>query len=176
MPDANGGQVVGFDRNIWQYNFYIPMGDPAGGGGFQQQAGTVYWLAVQAKVLDTQSQARFGWKTSSSPHFQDAAIWTLGLLPALGVPLPMLYPVGHPLAGKPIDQSFVITGRLPGDVNGDGSVDVIDLLDFIAAFGSVLGDPNYDPACDFNGDGSVDVIDLLIMVGSFGQTGPCTPT
>ncbi len=56
-----------------------------------------------------------------------------------------------------------------GDVNRDNSVDVVDLLTFVDAFGSVIGDDNYDILCDFNGDGSVDVIDLLTMVDNWGR-------
>ncbi len=57
---------------------------------------------------------------------------------------------------------------LAGDIDGDGHVDVVDLLYFANAFGSVTGDANYDVRCDLNADGSVDVIDLLTMVASFG--------
>jgi hypothetical protein len=57
---------------------------------------------------------------------------------------------------------------LTGDTNGDGAVDVVDLLDFVAAFGSLVGDANYDAACDFNADDAVDVVDLLMLVNSFG--------
>jgi hypothetical protein len=57
---------------------------------------------------------------------------------------------------------------IPGDVNGDGHVDVIDLLYFVDAFGSVAGDPTYDPAADFDHNDSIDVIDLLIFVDYFG--------
>jgi hypothetical protein len=56
----------------------------------------------------------------------------------------------------------------PADVNGDGSVDVADLLLLVYSFGTVEGDPGYDPACDFNDDGSVDVVDLLMLVKLFG--------
>ena len=55
-----------------------------------------------------------------------------------------------------------------GDINHDGSVDVVDLLYFVDAFGSVTGDANYDADCDFNGDGGVDVVDLLELVENFG--------
>jgi lysophospholipase L1-like esterase len=58
--------------------------------------------------------------------------------------------------------------RLAGDVDGDDHVDVLDLLWFVDAFGSMIGDANYDARCDFNGDGAVDVVDLLIMVDYFG--------
>jgi hypothetical protein len=55
-----------------------------------------------------------------------------------------------------------------GDVDGDGHVDVVDLLYFVDTFGLVLGDPGFDSRCDFNADGSVDVVDLLSLVENFG--------
>jgi hypothetical protein len=60
------------------------------------------------------------------------------------------------------------TMAVAGDVNGDGHVDVVDLLYLVDAFGSVEGEANYDPACDFNSDGGVDVVDLLVMVENWG--------
>jgi hypothetical protein len=63
---------------------------------------------------------------------------------------------------------FSEAASVPGDVDGDGHVDVVDLLYLVDAFGSVTGDANYDPRCDFNSDGSVDVVDLLILVENFG--------
>jgi hypothetical protein len=53
---------------------------------------------------------------------------------------------------------------VPGDVDGDGVVDVVDLLYLVEAFGTAAGDPLYNAACDFSGDGAVDVVDLLILV------------
>jgi hypothetical protein len=51
--------------------------------------------------------------------------------------------------------------RLPGDCNGDGYVNAIDVNSYMAfAYGSQVGDPNYDPNCDFNGDGYVNAIDV----------------
>jgi hypothetical protein len=58
--------------------------------------------------------------------------------------------------------------KKPGDVDGDGHVDVVDLLYLVDAFGSLTGDPSYNAACDFNSDGSVDVVDLLMLVENFG--------
>jgi large repetitive protein len=58
---------------------------------------------------------------------------------------------------------------VPGDTNGDGSVDVVDLLNLVYAFGSFTGQAEYDPRCDFNADEGVDVVDLLILVQNFGN-------
>lgn len=76
---------------------------------------------------------------------------------------------GPPTVGNADFWEYEIHGQpINGNVTDDGHVDVIDLLWFVDAFGSVTGDPNYDPLCDFNFDGSVDVIDLLMMVDFFG--------
>ncbi len=57
-----------------------------------------------------------------------------------------------------------------GDFDRNDAVDVIDLLDFVAAFGTSVGDPAYNAACDLNPDGTIDVIDLLTFVPNFGRT------
>jgi hypothetical protein len=67
----------------------------------------------------------------------------------------------------PLNQvTAVIEGQDPcvGDVDGNGTVDVLDLLEIILAWGSDEGN------ADINGDGTVDVLDLTIVVLSWG---PC---
>jgi hypothetical protein len=54
------------------------------------------------------------------------------------------------------------------DANGDGQVDVVDLLMLVYSFGTLKGDAGYDPTCDFNHDSAVDVVDLLDLVYNFG--------
>ena len=51
-----------------------------------------------------------------------------------------------------------------GDVNGDGRVNVLDLLLLAYGFGTRCGvDRAYDPRADFNGDSYVDLGDLLVL-------------
>jgi hypothetical protein len=59
--------------------------------------------------------------------------------------------------------------RMVGDSNADGHVDVVDLLSLVYTFGLSLGDPGFDPTCDFNADNAVDVVDLLMFVDNFGR-------
>ena len=49
----------------------------------------------------------------------------------------------------------------PADCNGDGFVNVSDLLSIIEAWGTSAG-------CDINADGIIDVVDLLAAVGAWG--------
>ena len=54
---------------------------------------------------------------------------------------------------------------IPGDVNGDGSVDVTDaLLCLRCAMGLVTLDGNTHSAADTNGDGNIDVTDALMIL------------
>jgi hypothetical protein len=109
--DPNINQIIGTDRQIWQYNF-VNIPEP-----FIQQAGKIYWLDVQA-LVPAGTPFLFGWKTTNpqdprTPHFQDDAVWAD--TPAFGAPpitpyVPLVYPAGHPYAGLSIDLAFVITG------------------------------------------------------------------
>ena len=51
------------------------------------------------------------------------------------------------------------------DINGDGVVNVLDLVQLLLAFGSV--GPGYSQ--DINGDGAVNVLDLVQLLLVFGQ-------
>lgn len=53
------------------------------------------------------------------------------------------------------------TGDKVGDINGDGKVDLLDLVTAASHFGSDA------PEADVNQDGTVDVIDLTIIAGNF---------
>jgi len=55
-----------------------------------------------------------------------------------------------------------------GDVNGDGKVRIDDILTIAIAFGSDLGDPEYEPNLDINGDNKIRVDDILIAALNFG--------
>jgi hypothetical protein len=55
---------------------------------------------------------------------------------------------------------------LPGDINSDGHVDIIDIGILIDNYGKV---PIVNPKADVNSDGSVDIIDLGILVDNYGK-------
>jgi parallel beta-helix repeat protein len=59
--------------------------------------------------------------------------------------------------------------KLPGDVNGDGIVDAFDIFYLSEAYGSMSGDPEWNPDRDFNDDGMVDVLDLFALSKNYGK-------
>lgn len=59
--------------------------------------------------------------------------------------------------------AFVETEPIcPGDVDGNGTVDVSDVLQVIAAWAS------NDSDADVNNDGTVNIDDMLLVLGGFG--------
>ena len=62
------------------------------------------------------------------------------------------------------------------DFTQDGDADGEDLANFIAAFNSAAGAPNFNPDCDLNEDGAVDQSDLEMFSIGFGFTdlAPCS--
>jgi hypothetical protein len=64
-----------------------------------------------------------------------------------------------------------IEGTAVGDLNYDGTVDPIDLGIMGAAWGSFIGETNYNPNADIDGDGSINPLDLGIMGAHWGEFG-----
>ncbi|MCI0629215.1 MAG: dockerin type I domain-containing protein [Phycisphaerales bacterium] len=61
-------------------------------------------------------------------------------------------------------KSIVVQRPPVGDINGDGAVNIVDLLALIGSWGSC------PPKCaaDLNADGIVNVADLLMLIGNWG--------
>jgi len=59
-----------------------------------------------------------------------------------------------------------------GDVNGDGVVDIYDLILVASAFGSNISSQTYNPNADINDDHLIDIYDLIIVASHFGETDP----
>ncbi|MEM2118137.1 MAG: cohesin domain-containing protein [Candidatus Bathyarchaeia archaeon] len=57
--------------------------------------------------------------------------------------------------------------KIVGDVNGDGIVDIDDLIAWDAAYESHSGDPNWNEQADLNYDGKVDKADAMIILENY---------
>lgn len=79
---------------------------------------------------------------------------------------PYMCPNGDDL---PVHMSFQLLAEpCVGDVDGDGDTDLSDLAALLAAYDSVIGDPNHNPNADFDGDGDVDLSDLAFLLADYG--------
>jgi hypothetical protein len=57
-----------------------------------------------------------------------------------------------------------------GDVNGDGKVDMGDVVTVLKAMFSTPGSPNWNPACDLEQNKKIDMGDVVIVLSNFGET------
>ena len=69
-----------------------------------------------------------------------------------------------------LQLNLTITVTLLGDLNGDGIVDIFDVVLIAIAFGSQPGDVNWDAIADLNNDGIVDIFDVVLLAQNFGKT------
>lgn len=60
-----------------------------------------------------------------------------------------------------------VTPEVPGDLNGDGSVNVSDMLLLLSQWGNCPNESSWGCSADLNGDGVVDVSDLLLLLANW---------
>ena len=60
-----------------------------------------------------------------------------------------------------LDGEIYLKAPNPADVNGDGSVNILDLVQVANGFGQSVPDPN--------GDGAVNILDLVFVTQQFSQ-------
>ena len=74
-------------------------------------------------------------------------------------------------ASDEVDQGVIPCWRIcPGDINGDGVIDLSDLAILLSNFGTAAGAQPSDG--DIDGDGDVDLSDLAVMLSLFGTFCP----
>jgi hypothetical protein len=61
---------------------------------------------------------------------------------------------------------------IPGDVNGDGTVNILDAIVLGNAFLATPGSSNWNPNADINGDNVVNILDAIILSNNFLQHYP----
>jgi parallel beta-helix repeat protein len=68
------------------------------------------------------------------------------------------------------DSWLLVT--IPGDVNGDRTIDIYDAISLAAVFNSQATSPSWNVNVDINGDNIVDLYDAIILASHFNQYFP----
>jgi len=148
LATASGGEDLPVSVDNWQEVALDP--DPSDGDGVAPGSDLVIArLTFNAPQADLQVALR-----------DAAAAYTSSL-----------FPEGQDFENvQASTEPVTVTLRLSGDVNNDGSVDLLDVIALVETWGLSEGDENYNPDADFNLDGTVNVLDLLILVNNYGTS------
>ena len=63
----------------------------------------------------------------------------------------------------------IVKVTIVGDVNGDGSVNILDAIVISTAYGALPGGPNWNGNADINGDNVVNILDAIILSVNYGK-------
>ena len=66
--------------------------------------------------------------------------------------------------------TIIIKWKFPGDINGDGTVNVTDVSLFSEAYGLTPTNPKWNPNADLNKDNIIDILDLYLLSKNYGKT------
>lgn len=169
------------DTVCWMYTFIVPSDQAFHQLGTSDEP-IVYWLDVQAHPIGPVQGSVFGWKTSLA-HWNDDAVYGLGMEPYLGPWNELRYPPGHELYGQSIDLAFGLDDRCQtclgdldasGDVTFDDLLALLDLLEWNGWYVSVF-DPAWNPCADMDGSGDLTFDDLLLLLDLLEMNGYYVP-
>jgi hypothetical protein len=107
--------------------------------------------------LDNSETATVIWDTSG---------WTKGNYNVSAYAGPI--PSETDTADNTLYADMEVSVSTPGDVDGDGDVDIYDIVKICACYGLKEGDPQYDGNCDIDGDGDIDIYDIVIICSYYG--------
>jgi phage gp45-like len=126
--------------------------------------------SLQVTAVDTTSGATTFTKTYTISSLQmlsaSGTLVARFLLNVAVLPYALSSDLTVQLQGTTSSASTTLTRQL--DINGNGSVDVLDATVVANAFGSSIGSSKYTPLADFNGDGFISILDATVFASYFG--------
>ncbi len=73
-----------------------------------------------------------------------------------------------PAAAQP--GSINVTNGLAGDLDGNCSVDIVDIMQVAGRWGAQTGDVEFDEQDDLDSNGQIDIVDIMQVAGHWGDT------
>jgi parallel beta-helix repeat protein len=65
----------------------------------------------------------------------------------------------------------VIIVTVPGDTNGDGNIDIYDIVRLTSIYGAKRGEPRFNANCDIDGNDEINIYDVVIATSRYGYKG-----
>ncbi len=142
---------------------YVDITDANGGGGVILSPGTTYTIGFfSATFNQSDGMVIFDGFHTINPVVDYAGFSVAGFTDGLEMPV-VPCPFGLHRWGP--NFQFEVLSLCPWDLNDDGVVNVLDLVELVMSFGPCEGCP-----ADFDDDGFVGVLDLIALIMNFG---PC---
>ena len=151
--DAAGHDDVGYSISVFGDTAVLGAENDTHAGGYDAGSAYVFvrfgdiWTQ-QAKLTasDAGTNESFGYSVSVSGDTTVIGAWPGGSV-----------------------YVFDLNCLMPGDLDGDGDVDVDDFFVFRAAFGHSMVEPQFNPACDFDDDRAITLVDYQIWLLAYRQ-------
>jgi parallel beta-helix repeat protein len=61
-----------------------------------------------------------------------------------------------------------VTVTVPGDTDGDGDIDIYDIVRLASVYGAKRGEPRFNPSCDIDGNDEINIYDVVIATSRYG--------
>jgi hypothetical protein len=75
-------------------------------------------------------------------------------------------------ADNTLKATVQIEITIPGDVDGNHVVNILDVVKMTSIYASKQGDPQFNSNCDIDNDGQITILDVIICTDRYGQKYP----
>jgi hypothetical protein len=69
-------------------------------------------------------------------------------------------------------ETAIVTVQIPGDVDGDFDVDILDVVKITSIYAAKLGDQQFNPDSDLDNDGVITILDVVKCTCHYAQVDP----
>jgi hypothetical protein len=160
VNETDTGKTDAMGQKVYKYTFHIPSGQ-----WVTQELGIKYWLCIVADTPNIGLTPIWGWHTGRHwpvSGFIDAMANEDGVC----ADFPDVDPQSW--ISTACNMAFSLTMLPgPGDVDGNGVVDGLDITAVLAAWYTVPGDPMWDPRADLDDNGIINGLDLAEVISNW---------